>query len=167
MSTWWRSHAVALVSIAILLPALAAILLGLPATQNDPESKSSAQGERKTIAGYSWTLALSDEFDDTETATPDGLALVAAIIEIEPVAGSAGDAGCDVRLVKGERSWPVLANPEDYGYSIAASSDQYCSLSGEAVELEVVFLVPEGTRAGSAIEVDVAGSPAPHRFTLG
>ena len=168
--TWLRSHWIALVVIVVLLPALVFVLLGLPlierAASADPVIPV-AHAKTVELAGYDFTLDLSREFpSDGDDDVPEGLALVAAIVVIEPGSDADPDASCDVRLVAGDRAWPQLGNPADYNYRVDDASARYCVLDGEAKELEVVFLVPEGVYEDAAVEISATGTSTVFEFAL-
>ena len=169
MRSWWRRQWMPVTGVAILLPALVFVLLGLPlidrAASTAPVSHV-PHAETVTLAGYDFTLDLNKEFPGDGRAVATDLAVVAAIIEIEPGDAADIDASCTIRLVNGDRAWPSLSNPADYDYRIDDASDRYCVLDGDAMELEVVFLVPEGAYDGAAVEVTVTGSSDVTIFAL-
>jgi len=168
--TWLRSNWIALLAVGVLLPALVFVLLGIPLIQRassaDPVTHV-ARATAASLAGYDLTLETSKEFPgEGDDAVPDDLALIAALISIEPGERADADASCNVRLVANDRAWPQLSTPSDYNYGIGEASARYCVLDGEAKELEVVFLVPRGVYADAVVEISVSGTEGVWEFAL-
>jgi hypothetical protein len=169
MTGWVKRNGIALIVIVVLLPTLVFVLLGFPllerASSADPVV-AVKHASTVELAGYDFTLDLSREFPSGDADVPDGLALVAVVIEIEPGDDAKSDGACEIRLVEGERAWPQLGNPADYNYRIGEASKRYCVLDGEAMQLEVVFLVPDGVYEDAVVEISVTGTPGVYEFAL-
>lgn len=169
MSGWLRRNGIALIVIVVLLPTLVFVLLGFPLLERASSADPIVVVEHATpieLAGYDFTLDLSREFPGGDEDVPAGLSLVAAIIEIEPGDEAEIDGACEVRLVAGDRAWPQLGRPDEYNYRIDDASARYCVLDGEGMDLEVVFLVPEGVYEDAVAEVSVTGTPGVYEFAL-
>ena len=169
MRSWWREQWMPVVVVAVLLPVLVFVLLGVPLIDRGASTAPVTRvphAETVELAGYDFTLDLNKEFPGEGRTVATDLALVAAIIEITPGDAADVDASCTVQLVDGDRAWPALSNPADYEYRIDDNSERYCVLDGDAMELEVVFLVPEGAYADASVEITVTGSSAVTVFEL-
>ena len=89
---WWRRHAAPLIVLAIAVPALAFVVIGLPIIDDStaaPVHRPVAQGSAAQVEGYTFTLTKSQEFPGEGTGPggndiPVGSSLVAAVIDIEP-----------------------------------------------------------------------------------
>jgi len=179
--SWWRANARPLVVVAVLLPALVFVLLGLPLidiADREPSVIEVAYGDTVEAAGFSWTVDAAAEFVGEGADTngiPNGAAIAAAILLIEPVDGSAvmpAQDYCTAELsrrtgVESEQHWMTLSSPALYDYGLSDASTDFCSLHDrESVQLESVFLTPEGTFAEATLDITFIGEPTILRFAL-
>ncbi len=114
------------------------------------------------LGGFTFTLTASAEFPGEgvdENQVPIGNALVAAIFQIEPSAGTGPDArsGCDAQLIDTGtgRTWDTVVSERDFGYGIADESSTNCLLQDEPLQYEVVFLTPDSVYDDVVIELTV------------
>jgi hypothetical protein len=172
---WLRRNLVPLLALVVIVPTITWVVYGIP-HQEDLDTVVTppvvAQGDPVEVNGYSIVLTNSKEFVGTgvdENKIPLGLSLVAAIIDFTPGDG-AGELGCTTTLVApgpgGERRWPEVFDPVDYGYGVGDDSDTNCYFDDESGSLEVVYLTPKGAYADAVIEVSVNQAKAPIRLAL-
>ncbi|MBC7591266.1 MAG: hypothetical protein H7226_09540 [Salinibacterium sp.] len=178
---WWRRHAAPLIVLAVAVPALAFVVIGLPIIDDStaaPAHRPVAQGTNAEVEGYSFTLTKSQEFPGEGTGPggndiPVGSSLVAAVIEIEAGASDSpptNDEGlfCETELSSrstgAERRWSELSDVAMFGYQIGEGRDDFCSLEGEPLALEVVFLTPEGTYEEATLDLQLGSEDL--RFEL-
>jgi hypothetical protein len=162
--TWARSNLGSLVVIVVAGSVLVGVTLGIPLYRNavyQAPPAEVAKGETYEAAGYTWTLITSREFphsNDNE-AVPEGLAVTAALIKVKPGEHAEMSGTCNAELVDGDgpeaRRWTTLSNPWDYNYGLLDDSKTTCQLEGEAFDLEIVYLTPEGTLSDAVLEVEI------------
>jgi hypothetical protein len=163
--TWLRRNLAALIVIVVAVPALAFVLVGVPLLDAAGRSGIVAvkQGDSVEASGYSFTLTASQEFPGTGTgpgtnSIPLGTSLVGAIIDIEPTSDPV-DGSCDTELTSRadgtDRTWWVVSSPLDFDYGVGDDRTTTCLLDGEALELESVFLTPEGAYDGATVDLTV------------
>ena len=162
--SWFRRNAVALVVLVVAATALVGVVLGRPLllnAQSQPPPAEVATGESIEAAGYTWTLVSSDEVArsaDNE-AIPEGLAVTFALIEVRPGNDPQTSGACSAELTSGRgpeaRRWTTLGNPSSFNYEEAEESTMTCLLKGEAFDLELVYLAPEGTISEAVVEVRI------------
>ena len=178
---WWRRHAAPLLVLAIAVPALAFVVIGLPIIDDSaaaPAHRPVAQGTNVEVEGYTFTLTKSQEFPGEGTGPggndiPVGSSLVAAVIDIEPGESvsppTAGDGlFCQTELSSrstgAERRWSELSDVAMFGYQIGEGRDDFCSLEGEPLTLEVVFLTPKGAYEEATLDLQLGSEDL--RFEL-
>lgn len=112
------------------------------------------------FGGYTFTLTASAAFPGEgldENQVPVGSSLVAAIIEIVPGPGTGDDDQdtCDAELLEPAtgRTWETLSSEREFGYGIADDSTTNCLLENEPLNLEVVFLTPDGVYDGAVVDI--------------
>lgn len=166
MTGWLRRNLVALIVLAVAIPGLAFVVLGLPLLElhnQESDVEHIEQGESAEANGYRFTLTKSQEFVGTGTGDdgndiPLGLALVGVIIEVEPLDDVNPGGSCDAELVaevNGEDlTWSTVGDPADFGYGVGEDRESYCLLEGEPFEYEVVFLTPAGSYDLATVSVD-------------
>jgi hypothetical protein len=161
---WFTGNAVALVVVVLAGFALVGVLLGLPLLENaryQAPPTEVAKGEPVEAAGYTWTLLASDEFPHSpeNEAVPEGLAVTAAIIRVEPGDNPNTSGSCTPELMVGHepgaRLWTTLGNPWAFNYEVLDESTTTCLFEGEPFDLEVVYLTPEGTISDAVVEVEI------------
>ena len=181
---WWRRSLVPLIVVAVTVPALTFVVIGLPIIDDINEKTvftPVAQGDTVKAGGYSFTLSLSQEFPGEGTGTdgnqiPLGSSLVGAILEVRPLddAPPASDDDplyCDVQLTSRadglSREWSQVTSPSDYGYGIGEERTTTCGLDRLPIDVELVFLTPAGTYSTATVDFSIRGeSSTLLRFAL-
>jgi hypothetical protein len=178
---WWRRARAPLMVVAVALPALAFVVIGLPIIDDVNEKTvfvPVAQGDTVTAGGYSFTLTVSQEFPGEGTGPqgnqiPVGSALVGAILEVRPLDDAPPPSDddplyCDLELTSRAnglaREWSQVSQPRDFGYGIGDDRTTTCSLEREPIDVEAVFVTPEGAYDEATLDMTI-GSDA-FRFEL-
>ena len=167
LRAWARSNVASLVVIVVAGAALVGVTLGVPLYRNAMQQAPPAEvanGESFEAAGYSWTLITSAEFphsNDNEEV-PEGLAVTAVLIKVEPGDHPERSDTCKAELVDGfgpeAPRWMTLSNPWDFNYTLLDDSKTNCRLEGEPYDLELVYLTPEGTVSDAVLELKIGVS---------
>jgi len=169
---WWRRSLVPLVVVAVTVPALTFVVIGLPIIDDINEKTvftPVAQGDSVKAGGYSFTLTLSQEFPGEGTGTDgnqiaQGSSLVGVILEVRPLddAPPASDDDplyCDVQLTSRadglSREWSQVSSPSDYGYGVGEERTTTCSLDRVPIDVELVFLTPEHAYDDATLDMTV------------
>jgi len=176
---WLRRNAAALATVAVLLPATAFVLLGLPAIEvadsvENPRLVSA--GETVNDQGYDYTLTGSTETVGRGVEAnriPLGASLVVARFSVEPDGTEPAEL-CDVVLTDrsdpstSERTWRPQISPGTYGYVADLGTRNFCNPArDEPQTLELVFLTPAGTYSTATVDFSIRGeSSTLLRFAL-
>jgi hypothetical protein len=163
--TWLLRNRIALLALVVLVPLVVFATAGLEIISQgvvQPTPTPVANKKPFTYLGATWKVRGSREFDGTDAnGIPKGSALVAALVDVTPVAGSRAPkiTGCTMTLdapgPSGTRTWDALLDPEDYHYVRADGTVSGCDMHPAKPEtIEVVFLTPVDTidRAGIVVE---------------
>ena len=168
--SWLRHNALALALLVAIVPGLVGVLVVFPLSEQATDIRTVQEipaGASAQLEGYEWTLTDSREFPGEgieKNQVPVGTSLIAAIIVATPTGDTPPEmSGCEITLTSRatgtERTWPKISNLYDYNYRIADDSQGYCQLiSNEPFNLEVVFLAPEGSYAGSTVDLAFTGN---------
>lgn len=178
---WWRRSLAPLAVIAVALPALAFVVVGLPVIDDisrETVFEPVRPGDTVRAGGYSFTVTVSGEFPGKGTGAggnkiPRGSALVAALLEVRPLddappASEDDPEYCDLQLTSRagglDREWNQVDYPPDYGYGVGEDSTTWCELERMPIDVEAVFLTPEGAHDESTLDLTI-GTKA-FRFEL-
>ena len=166
---WLRSNAAALATIALLLPATAFVLLGLPlleVARSVDEPRLVSPDATATAQGFGYTLTDSTETVGEgvdENRIPLGTSLVVARFEVEPD-GSPPAELCDIVLTDrsdaatGERTWRPQISAEAYGYIPQPGVRNFCNPARDEPQvLELAFLTPTGVYSTATVDVALSG----------
>jgi len=166
---WWRRNVVALAAIAVLLPATAFVLLGLPAIEiADAVAEPAVVSPGATVnaQGFDYTLTDTAEIVGEgvdENDIPLGASLIVATFAAEPDGTTPADL-CDAVLTDrsdtstSERTWRPLISSSTYGYVPEIGTRNFCNPgSEEAQVLELVFLAPSGVFASGTVDFEIRG----------
>lgn len=168
---WWRSNAVALVALALLIPAVVVIIGGNE--WNDGSAgrpwqpigvspgESAAYGEAQ-IGPASAELISAESADDRELTVPDGMRVVVTTVRVDPGSPAISCLPLVLRERDGaQRQWNGARLEVDWPFDAA----QPTSCDRDAVapySLVTPFLVPDDARGPFA--VDIAGVDELPRF---
>lgn len=169
---WWRRSRIPLLVVAIALPALAFVVIGLPIIDDINEKTpfvSVAHGDSVEAGGYSLTVNLSQEFPGEGSGAdgndiPIGSALVGAILEVRPLDDAPPPSDddpvfCDLKLTSRaggvSREWSQVDTPGDFGYAIGDERITTCDLDRLPHDVEAVFLTPEGSYDSATLDVTI------------
>jgi hypothetical protein len=178
-NAWLRRNAAALATVAVLLPATAFVLLGLPALEvadSVDTPRLVSPGETVNTQGFDYTLTDSTETVGEgvdENRIPLGTSLVVARFEVEPD-GSTPAELCDVVLTDrsdastGERTWRPQISASTYGYTAELGTRNFCNPARDEPQvLEMVFLTPTDVYGTATVDFTLTGeSTVLLRFAL-
>lgn len=172
MRAWGRRHLAGLVALLVVIPALAAIMIGVPVWERDSrmsEPVEIADGESGSASGLAFTVRAAGEFRGGTGSIdlPETASFIAAVIDVEPAAGDATDvlrpATCSLSLTapgREEITWNPSFDTERYGY--LRGGDEYATscdpTATDAYSIEVVFLVPADVLDDVAVDVTLQES---------
>ena len=161
---WWRSNAVALVSLAILLP----VTMGVTTVNEwwDYNSGRPSQavevepGAEASFAGASWSDArLIRRVDGSKLGIPPGTKLLVATIDVEFDPGRP-PLGCPLTLREttgAQRQWSSAAQgPFDWRTSGGRAGICWTDAT-ESYTVEVPFVLPDDARGPYTIDASIGG----------
>ena len=183
--TWWRRNLVPLIVIAVCVPALIWMTMGIVLADRANSAARIVEvptGESIELGGYTWQLTESNDVtgEQLETdALPEGMVIIGALLKVEPIPGETpGEDACETKLTapssapsstEQRRTWTTLTSTYDYNYGVLDDSTTFCSPDGEAMQYESVFLVPQGTYEQATVDMTLIGpgtSSTIYRFEL-
>lgn len=169
---WWRRNAVALIALAVLLPATV-IATGYNEWNGYFSGRpvlpiTVAAGEEEVVSGETWgpaQIELVEDDDPRATGVPSGARLVVATIEV-PVG-----AECFapmLREVDGlEREWNQARRVE-LNWHTSDGASGYCSAENVTSRLETPFVVPADATGPFELDVSIPDElPRFLRFVVG
>lgn len=160
--SWWRSNAVALVALAVVLPTTAAVTTvnewwdyysGRPA-----QAVEVGPGAETSFADATWLDArLTRRSDGTDLDIPPGTKLLVATIDVEIDPGDP-PLGCTLTLREAtgaQRQWGSAAL-DPFGWRTSEGMAGICSSEAtEPYTVEVPFVLPDDARGPYTIDMSV------------
>ena len=160
---WWRSNGLALIALAVLLPATVAVT-----TVNewwDYNSGRAAQaveveaGAEASFGGATWSDArLTRRSDGPSLGIPPGTKLMVATVDVTFGPDRAAPNGCTLTLgeaMGAQRQWGS-ASTDPFDWYASEGMASYCASDAtEPYTVEVPFVLPEDAQGPYTIDVSV------------